>query len=330
MGANTKYKDSVFSFLFSNGDLLRELYCALEGITLPADTPVTINTLSDVLFIDRVNDISFEIGGKLVILIEHQSTINPNMALRLLMYIARVYEKLVGDKKIYRAQPLPLPRPEFVVLYNGESPYPDEKILKLSDAFESAASLGIAEKETPSLELIVKVININEGRNEDIARRCETLGEYSVFVGKVREYLNEGCSREEAMRKAIKYCRDHDILKEFLEANAMGVMSMLMTEWNLEDAQQIWYEDGLEVGLEKGLVKGREEGREEGLEVGLEKGREEGLEVGLLKGKEEGREEGREETARNALAKGISLELVHDITGLDIQALKAMSAKDSD
>jgi hypothetical protein len=24
MGANTKYKDSVFSFLFSNGDLLRE------------------------------------------------------------------------------------------------------------------------------------------------------------------------------------------------------------------------------------------------------------------------------------------------------------------
>jgi hypothetical protein len=82
------------------------------------------------------------------------------MALRLLMYIARVYEKLVGDKKIYRAKPLPLPRPEFFVLYNGESPYPDEKILKLSDAFESAASLGIPEKENPSLELIVKVINM--------------------------------------------------------------------------------------------------------------------------------------------------------------------------
>jgi flagellar biosynthesis/type III secretory pathway protein FliH len=38
-------------------------------------------------------------------------------------------------------------------------------------------------------------------------------------------------------------------------------MNMLITEWNLEDAQQVWYEDGLEDGLEKG----REEGREEGL-----------------------------------------------------------------
>ena len=94
---NTKYKDSVFSFLFSDPDSLRELYCALENVTLPEDVPVTINTLQDVLFLDRVNDISFEIGGKLVILFEHQSTINPNMALRLLLYIARVYEKITGD-----------------------------------------------------------------------------------------------------------------------------------------------------------------------------------------------------------------------------------------
>ena len=76
MGANTKYKDSVFSFLFSDPDILRELYCALESVALPPDVPVTINTLKDVLFLNRVNDISFEIGQKLVILIEHQSTIN--------------------------------------------------------------------------------------------------------------------------------------------------------------------------------------------------------------------------------------------------------------
>jgi hypothetical protein len=126
MGANTKYKDSVFSLLFSDPDLLRELYCALEGVALPSDIPVTINTLQDVFFMDRINDISFEIGGKLVILIEHQSTINPNMALRLLIYIARVYEKIVGDKKIYASNLIPLPRPEFFVLYNGISPYPDE------------------------------------------------------------------------------------------------------------------------------------------------------------------------------------------------------------
>ena len=121
MGANTKYKDSLFSFLFSDGNLLRELYCALEDVTLPEDVPVKINTLRDVLFMDLINDISFEIGGKLVVLIEHQSTINPNIALRLLMYIARVYEKIIDRKGIYAKRLIPLPRPEFFVLYNGTS-----------------------------------------------------------------------------------------------------------------------------------------------------------------------------------------------------------------
>jgi hypothetical protein len=88
MSANRQYKDSVFSFLFSDPDTLRELYGALEGVTLPPDLPITINTLEGVLFRDRLNDISFIAGDTLVVLIEHQSTINPNMALRLLMYIA--------------------------------------------------------------------------------------------------------------------------------------------------------------------------------------------------------------------------------------------------
>ena len=282
MGANTKYKDSVFSFLFSDPDLLRELYCALEGITLPADIPVTINTLQDVLFMDRVNDISFEIGGKLVILIEHQSTINPNMALRLLLYIARVYEKIIGDKNIYTTHLIPLPRPEFFVLYNGVSPYPDEEVLKLSDAFESAESLGIPETGNPSLELKAKVININQGRNEGIVKKCKTLNGYCAFIGKVREYEKEGNSKEEAMKKAVLYCRDHDILKEFLEANATEVLNMLLTEWNLEDAKKVWYEDG--------------------------------------------REEGREEIARNALAEGVSIEIIQKITGLDMGTIKSLQA----
>ena len=160
MGVNTKYKDSVFSFLFSDPDLLRELYCALEGVTLPNEVPVTINTLQDVLFLNRINDISFEIGGKLVVLIEHQSTINPNITLRLLMYIARVYEKIIGDKNIYSTRKITIPRPEFFVLYNGTSPYPDEQVLKLSDAFEKTDSICIPEKGSASLELKAKIIEL--------------------------------------------------------------------------------------------------------------------------------------------------------------------------
>ena len=58
MNTNTKYKDSVFSFLFSDPHILRELYCALEGVNLPEDLQVTINTLENVLFMELINDIS--------------------------------------------------------------------------------------------------------------------------------------------------------------------------------------------------------------------------------------------------------------------------------
>ena len=144
---------------------------------------------------------------------------------------------------------------------------------------------------------MLKVININKGRNKEIAKRCKTLAEYSAFIEKVREFEKESKNREEAMKKAIIYCCEQDILKEFLEQNGTEVMNMLITEWKMEDALVVRYEEGLEDGLEKGMEKGREEGREEG----------------------------KEEIARKALAEGVSFELIQSITGLDIEVIKSLS-----
>ena len=103
MGANREYKSSVFSLLFGEEQALRGLYETLDNITLPPDLPITINTLHDALFKTRINDISFEVGDKLVVIIEHQSTINPNMPLRLLSYITRVYETITAGRKARKA-----------------------------------------------------------------------------------------------------------------------------------------------------------------------------------------------------------------------------------
>jgi predicted transposase/invertase (TIGR01784 family) len=292
MQPNKKFKSSVFSMLFSDPDLLRELYCALDNVSLPQDAPVTINTLEDVLFMDFINDISFEIDGKLVVLIEHQSTINPNMALRLLMYIGRVYEKIVDEKNIYSKNLLKIPQPQFFVLYNGTDPYPDEKIYRLSEAFEKLETLGLVEKDSPSLELIVKVININEGRNREIAERCKKLSEYSAFVAKVRSLEKELGSLEEAIKKAVKYCQRHDILKEFLELHAGEVLNMLYTEWNMDDALAVRYEEGHEEGLEEGIEKGLETAKES--------------------------------IARNLLAEGSTPDFIQKITGLDMETIKSL------
>ncbi|MDR0585556.1 MAG: hypothetical protein LBG57_14575, partial [Treponema sp.] len=72
MGANRTYKSSVFSLLFAEENTLRELYGALEGVILPPDIPITINTLEDALFKTKINDISFEAGEKVVVILEHQ------------------------------------------------------------------------------------------------------------------------------------------------------------------------------------------------------------------------------------------------------------------
>jgi hypothetical protein len=264
MSVNKKYKDTIFSSLFSDPDTLRELYCALDDVSLPKDVPVTINTLEEVLFMDRFNDLSFEIGGKIVVLIEHQSTINPNMALRMLMYVGRVYEKIITGDEIYTTKQITIPAPEFFVFYNGEAPYPDKKILKLSDLFEKLPALmvhGSGCKPVPgsiqrdlNLELVVRVININEGRNAELARKCKALAHYSVFVGRMREYTKAGMELEEAARKAVEYCLKHDILKEFLEKNATEVLGMLMKEWNWDDALAVRFREGREEGGRKSVV----------------------------------------------------------------------------
>jgi hypothetical protein len=256
MGANIKYKDSVFSFLFSNPDTLRELYGAIAGIDLPPTVPVTINTLEGVLYRNLLNDISFEIDRKLVVILEHQSTINPNLPARILMYIGRIYEKLTAGRNIYGRKKLLIPRPEFIVLYNGTAPYPDKTALRLSDSYEDAASPGILKAGLSHLELVVPVYNINHGHNEGIVRRCKTLEGYSVFIGKVRKLEAEGLDQEAAMEGAVKWCINHGVLRGFFEEHGTEVVNMLMAEWKLEDA----------------LVVEREEGREEGWERGLEQG----------------------------------------------------------
>ena len=99
---NRKHKDSVFSALFSTPENLRELYSAIEGIDIPLDAIIDINTLSDALYMKQINDLSFTIDDRIVILVEHQSTVNENVPLRLLMYIARVYEKIIKREKLYQ------------------------------------------------------------------------------------------------------------------------------------------------------------------------------------------------------------------------------------
>lgn len=248
------YKSSLFATLFSDVKNLIALYNALYGTQLPPNAPIRLVTLENVLFEDIYNDIAFILGGKLIILIEHQSTINENMPLRFLLYIAREYEKLLDPDSKYHEKLLTIPRPEFIVLYNGTEEFPDEKILCLSDAFAKIPPKYAPEGLGGTLELTVRVLNINEGRNQAIVQKCEALKGYAKLIALVRHY-QQHMNLEKAVTQASKDCVQSGLLVDFLNIHASEVIGMLTGEFDMERAKKVWQKEYGEAG--------RKEGREE-------------------------------------------------------------------
>jgi hypothetical protein len=104
--------------------------------------------------------------------------------------------------------------------------------LKLSDAFEPG-------KTNEHMELTVTVFNINPGHNEEILARSHSLKGYAYFIGKIHEYIKEGVKREDAIKNAILYSKENDIMQDYLPYHEGEVIQMLTTEWNIDDALRV-------------------------------------------------------------------------------------------
>ena len=128
---NRNYKDSVFVDLFSEDEKAREnflsLYNALHNTHLKSIERIKNIRLDQVLYMTFYNDVSYLVEDKIILLAEHQSTINENMPIRCLEYVVRLYEQLYDAKEKYSRQLLKIPTPEFYVFYNGDETYPSDK-----------------------------------------------------------------------------------------------------------------------------------------------------------------------------------------------------------
>ena len=144
--------------------------------------------------------------------------------------------------------------PEFIVLYNGQKPYPDISYMRLSDAFISQLHKN-EEEPAPSVELVVKVINIGYGHNKSILEKSKSLQDYSIFTYKVQEYKDRGLLLQEAIRQAVIYCRENDIMQPFLTDNSSEVENMLLTDWNWDEAMEVAKEEAWKDGREEGERK---------------------------------------------------------------------------
>ena len=286
---NRRYKDSVFVDLFGEDKTAKEnflsLYNALHGTHLDCSAELKPLRLEHVMYMSFCNDVSCLIDNKIIVLAEHQSTINANMPVRFLEYSARLYEQIQSPRDRYLRRLKQIPAPEFYVFYNGEEKYPVAAELRLSDAFT-------VKSVKPSLELLVKVININYNKDNSVLKRCKPLQEYTLFVETVRRHIKR--NSENGFKNAIKECIQNDILRDYLERKSREVMNMLIAEYD--------YDTDIAVQ------------REEERETAFAEGRSEGIAQGFS----DGSHQAKLETAQMMKSMQYPLVDIHKITGLSI------------
>lgn len=242
----TRLQKHFFLMLCRDKARLLRIYNAVNGSCYTNEDDLEITTLENAIYLNMKNDVSFILDFQLN-LYEHQSTVNPNMPLRDLFYVSRVLQKLVKDNDLYGSALVKIPTPHFIVFYNGKKEQPERREYRLSDAF-------IKQADEPQLELIVTVININQGKNEQLLADCRDLREYSIYIEKVRNYA--ACMPiESAVERAVEECIKEGILADFLSENKAEVIAVSIFEYN----EELYFAGLRQEGYERGKAEGKAE-----------------------------------------------------------------------
>ena len=268
------HKDRLFRFIFRDKRKLIQLYNAINGTSYKDVEGLIIYTLENVIYLGYKNDVSFLLDWALC-LMEHQSTWNPNIPLRGMLYFARLYRGYLEmlDLNIYGTKMIELPFPQFVVFYNGTNERPEKEICYLSDAFKKPENLS-GELAVPALECRAVVLNINYGKNRELMEKCKPLLDYSRFIYYIRENISKGHSPQKAVDLAVERCLEEDILTDVLKQHRQEVVSMFLDEYDDELFTRRMYEHLARDSREEGLKEGRETGLKEGMKAGMKVGTE--------------------------------------------------------
>lgn len=237
---NYNSKDRLFKLIFGrneNREWTLSLYNAVNGSSYTNPEDITITTVEDALYLSMKNDVSFIIAETMN-LYEHQSTYNPNMPVRMLMYSGMVYSKYTEEKNvnIYSGALKKLPVPRLVTFYNGTKETEDRVILKLSDSFP--------EGSHPDIEVTVLMLNINYGRNRELMEHCRPLNDYSQFVETMRRLKSEGLPLGDAVHLAIRNLSNDSPIRKYLLANEAEVNMLAITEYDEKKQRELDRRDG--------------------------------------------------------------------------------------
>ena len=133
-------------------------------------------------------------------------------------------ENKVNKINIYSSKQQKLPIPKLICFYNGVQDRADCTELNLSTAFP--------EGSDPDINVKVKMLNINFGRNMELLNACQPLWDYSWLIDKIIQYKKETGSVEEAVDRAVDDLPEKSVIKGFLLENKAEVKRMCITEYD--------------------------------------------------------------------------------------------------
>ena len=253
------YRDTLFRTIFGGKDdrskrWLLSLYNALSGKNHTNIEDLEITTLEDVIYVSMKNDLSFLIHSQMC-LYEHQSTVNPNMPLRGLLYFSQLYQQYIDKHKrnLYGSVLVKIPAPQFIVFYNGDTKLEDIIKYRLSDAFITEDNASKDDKTNRAdFEWTATVININKNHNESLSKNCEPLYYYCEFVNQVKENLSQGMSFDSAVNEAVDFAIRGDFLEGFFREKRMKILDDIYTEFDQESYDETLRNDGRIEGIQIG------------------------------------------------------------------------------
>lgn len=248
---NRKYKDSVFTDLFGSDKTGKEnflaLYNALSGNVFKLEeVSLERKVIERSLYKTFNNDVSWEINGKLIVLVEHQSTVNENMPFRCLEYVTRIYEGIVPIKERYAEKVYKIPNPDFYVVYIGKKELPLEQDLRLSNAFY--------EKDGSKLELVVKVKNCSDSKLLPLIGNCDILKQYCQFIEIVEQNYNRVFPKR-SFKKAIEIAMEQGILTDYLDRKSREVINMLCAKYDYKMDIAVKKEEAFQDGQEAKAIE---------------------------------------------------------------------------
>ncbi|MCI8672545.1 MAG: hypothetical protein HFI89_03530 [Lachnospiraceae bacterium] len=258
---NSTHKDRLFTFLFGreeNREWTLSLYNAVNHTCYTDSGEIEFTTMDDAVYMGMKNDLSF-LMHSFVSVYEHQSSYNPNLPVRELMYAGRLYDKHIHQHRlnIYGTKTVVLPVPKLVAFYNGTDEKEDEVVLRLSDAFPEGM-----DKAASDIEVKVRMLNVNHGHNRKLMEACGPLAEYAWFVEEIRKNKRKSMTIEAAVDQAINDMPENYVIKTYLTGNRAEVKNMCITEYNEAETMQMFKEEGREEGWKDGQIEGRREGED--------------------------------------------------------------------